>query len=394
MSDLIKDKVAIVGISTTEFGKYLGRTELSLACEAIVKACADAGIAPSEIDGMCRYAVEQVEEETLSHTLGIKTLTWFSEIGWGGASFCGVIWNAAMAIATGQATTVVAFRSRNRGKQSAYGADRNQGGRPWMRQEPRLPGVAMYQVPFGLMTPPQEHAMIGRRYMHERGHTSRQFGAVAVACRKHANRNPAAQMYGRPMTLEDHQNSRWIAEPLRLLDCCLESDGASAVVLASAERARDLRQKPAYVLAGAQAAGSNHMRMSTFWNRPREEFGAPVVARQLWARAGVRPSDIDVAQFYDDFTGVVLLALEDYGFCAPGEAGPFAAAGNLEWPDGKLPISTGGGQLSEGNNHGFNNLVEAVRQLRGASTAQVEDCHLAFVAAGNADPTGALVLRN
>jgi acetyl-CoA acetyltransferase len=392
--DIIKDNVAIAGIATTEFAKYLGRTELNLACEVILKACADAGISPGEIDGMARYDMEQVEEEILSHTLGLSCLTYFAQVPWGGASFCGVVWHAAMAIANGQATTVLAFRARNRGKSSAYGSDPAQGGRPWMRQEPRLPDIRMWQVPFGLANPVQEHALITRRYMHERGYTSLQFGAVAVAARKHANRNPAAQMYGRPMTLEDHQNSRWIAEPFRLLDCCLESDGASAVILTSAERARDLRQKPAYIVAGAQAAGSNHMRMSTFWNRPRAEFGAPVVARQLWARAGVRPSEIDVAEFYDDFTGVLLLALEDYGFCAPGEAGPFAAAGNLEWPDGKLPISTSGGQLSEGNNHGFNNLVEAVRQLRGASTAQVDDCHLAFVAAGNADPTGALVLRN
>lgn len=394
MADGIENKTAIVGIGMSEFSKYLGRTELSVAVEVITKACADAGISPSEIDGMCRYSVEQVEEEQLSHTLGIKCLTYFAEIGWGGASFCGVILNAAMAIATGRATTVVCFRARNRGKRSAYGSSQNQGGRPWERQDARLPGVTMYQVPFGLVNPPQEHAMIGRRYMHERGHTTEHFGAVAVACRKHANRNPAAQMYGRPMTLEDHQNSRWIAEPLRLLDCCLESDGASAVILTSAERARDLKQKPAYVLAGAQAAGSNHLRMSTFWNRPREEFGAPVVSKQIWKQAGIRPADIDAAMFYDFFTNMVLLALEDYDFCKIGETGDFVASGNLEWPNGKLPINTSGGQLSEAYNHGFNNLLEGVRQIRGTSTSQVENCRHVFVAAGNSDPTGALILRS
>src|SRR5438552_16676061 len=133
MPDVIKDKVAIAGIGTSEFAKYLGRTELSLACEVILKACADAGISPGEIDGMARYTMEQIEEETLSHTLGIGCLTYFAEVGWGGASFCGLLWNAATAIATGQAKTVVAFRSRNRGKRSAYGPDSAQGGRPWER---------------------------------------------------------------------------------------------------------------------------------------------------------------------------------------------------------------------------------------------------------------------
>src|SRR5439155_15029089 len=158
--------------------------------------------------------------------------------------------------------------------------------------------------------------------------------------------------------------------------------------------ARDLKQKPAYVLAGAQAAGSNHMRMSTFWNRPREGFGAPAVAGQLWARAGIQPSDVQVAMFYDFFTNMVLLGLEDYGFCAPGEAGDFAEAGNLEWPNGRLPINTHGGQLSEAYNHGFNNVVEAVRQIRGTSTSQVESCRLAFFAAGNSDPAGRLLGRS
>src|SRR5262249_21210694 len=153
-------------------------------------------------------------------------------------------------------------------------------------------------------------------------------------CRKHANRNPAAMMYGRPMTIEDHQNSRWIAEPLRLLDCSLESDGASAVLLTSTERALDFPHKPAYLVAGGQAIGPIFIRMPGFWTWPRDEIGAAAAGRRLWARAGLRPSNIDVAFFYDFFTSVVLLDLEDYGFCEYGAARAFAAAGELEWPDG------------------------------------------------------------
>jgi acetyl-CoA acetyltransferase len=394
MPDGIHDRAAIVGIAATEFGKYLGRSELSLAAEVIHKVCADAGIRPDEIDSMTRYSVEQADEENLAASLGLKDLRYFAEVRWGGGSFCGVILNAAMAIATGQASVVVAFRSRNRGKRSAWGADQQQGGRPWERLVGRLTDASMYQVPFGLAAPAQEIAMVTRRAMHERGLTSRQFGAVAVACRKHANRNPAAMMYGRPTTLEDHQHSRWIAELLRMLDCSLESDGASAVLLTSAERARDFPHPPAYLVAGEQAIGPVFIRMPGVWTWPRDEIGAAAAGRRLWARAGLGPADIDVAFFYDFFTSMVLLDLEDYGFCGYCDAGHFPEAGNLEWPDGELPMNTSGGQLSEDHNHGFNNIVEAVRQLRGASTAQVADARLAFVAAQHVGPTGALILRN
>jgi len=163
----------------------------------------------------------------------------------------------------------------------------------------------------------------------------------------------------------------------------------------AAERARDLRQPPAYILAGAMAAGGHHIRLSTFYERGsnRTDDGAPRAARRLWAMAGVEPKDIDVACFYDFFTPLVIMALEDYGFCGPGEGGPFVERGGLAWPDGRLVCNTNGGQLSEAFIHGFNNTVEAVRQIRGTSTAQVAGCELALVAGGNTDPTGAVILR-
>jgi acetyl-CoA acetyltransferase len=195
------------------------------------------------------------------------------------------------------------------------------------------------------------------------------------------------------MTIAEHHASRMISDPLRLYDCCIETDGAVAMLVTSAERARDLRQRPAYMLAGAMAAGGHHIRLSTFYERARVDDGAPRAGRQLWEMAGVRPDDVDVACFYDFFTTLVIMALEDYGFCGRGEGGPFVERGGLAWPDGRLVCNTHGGQLSEAFIHGVNNVNEAVRQIRGTSTTQVEGCELVLVAGANTDPTGAFLLR-
>ena len=234
--------------------------------------------------------------------------------------------------------------------------------------------------------------MIAMRHRIEYGTTDDQYAEVAVAFRDHARRNPHAVMRT-PMTIADHHASRMIADPLRLFDCCIETDGAVALIVTAAERARDLRQRPAYILAGAMAGGGHHIRLSTFYERDRSVDGAPRVARQLWDSAGVRPDEVDVAFFYDFFTPLVIMGLEDYGFAPRGEGGRFVEGGGLAWPDGRLPCNTNGGQLSEAFVHGFNDTVEAVRQIRGTSTAQVEGCELAFVAGGNTDPTGAVLLR-
>ena len=234
--------------------------------------------------------------------------------------------------------------------------------------------------------------MLSMRHRIDYGTTDDQYADVAIAFRDHAIRNPNAVMRA-PMTRADHHHSRMVSDPLRLFDCNIETDGAVAMLVTSAERARDLRQKPAYILAGAMAAGSHHIRLSNLFARPRDEDSPARVARQLWAMAGVSPGDVDVAFFYDFFTSLVIIGLEDYGFAPRGEGGPFVENGGLAWPDGRLVCNTNGGQLSEAFIHGFNNTIEAVRQIRGTSTSQVEDCELAFVAGGNTDPTGAIVLR-
>ena len=388
----IRDRAAIVGIGQTRFAKSLGRSEYDMAIEAILTACNDAGISPRAIDGVVRYDMETTDEENLLAALGNPILRSFACTAWGGGGSVSTVVLAAMAITAGMATNVLVYRSRARGKQSVYGRAGHLGGRYWERLDTRLPGLNGWHVPHGLVAAFQEMAMIAMRHRIEYGTTDDQYGEVAVAFRSHAVRNPCAVMRT-PMTLAEHRASRLVSDPLRLLDCCLETDGAVALIVTAAERARDCRHPPAYVRAGALAAGRHHIRLASFYETPREEDGAPRTARQLWEMADVRPADIDVAFFYDFFTPLVIMGLEDYGFAPRGAGGPLVEGGGLAWPDGRLVCNTNGGQLSEAFVHGLNNITEAVRQLRGTSSTQVEGCELTFVAGANTDPTGAVVLR-
>src|SRR5262249_11214184 len=244
----IRERAAIIGIGQTEFSKEIGLTEHRVACEAIAAAIADAGLTPNDIDGIVRYDIETNTELAIIYSLGIPHLRFFAGVTSGGGAVCGTIVLAAMAVTTGQASNVVCFRARNRAKRSVAAPGKFGGGRPWERTPPFLADSYQYHVPFGLVTPAQEMALIYRRHMHAYGTTTEHFGHVAVAQRAHATRNPRALMRD-PVTLADHQRSRWIAEPLRLLDCCLETDGGCAVVVSSAERARDAPQPPAFILA-------------------------------------------------------------------------------------------------------------------------------------------------
>ena len=215
---------------------------------------------------------------------------------------------------------------------------------------------------------------------------------VAVADRKHAATNPAAHFYQRPITLEDHQNSRWIVEPLHLLDCCQESDGGQALVIVSAERARDLPNKPAYITAGAQGSGVDQWTMTSFY---RDDIAAlpemKVVADELWSSSGLTPADIQTAILYDHFTPYVLMQLEEFGFCGRGEAGDFVKDGRIEM-GGALPLNPHGGQLGEAYIHGMNGIAEGVRQVRGTSVNQVDNVEHVLVTAGTGVPTSGLIL--
>jgi acetyl-CoA acetyltransferase len=372
---------AIVGIGQTEFSKNIGRPERTVALEAIRSALQDAGLDSSQVDGLVRFDMETTTEVEIARNLGLENVRFFSEIAYGGGAGCGTVAHAAMAVATGQASVVVCWRARNRGS----------GGRPWAATGSGVGGDAQFTAPYGLVRPVDQIAMLARRHMHEFGTTSEQLGAVAVAARKHAVANPNALMR-EPMTIADHQASRLISEPLRKFDCCLETDGALAVVVTSVERARDLRQAPAVVLAAAQGMGPEHTVMTDYHGPHFLQTPSTWAARDLFASAGVAPADVDCAQFYDAFTPLVLLSLEEFGFCKPGESGPMAASGALEWPDGALPSNTSGGGLSEAYVHGFNLVLEGVRQIRGTSTSQVEDAEISLVTSGAGVPTSALLL--
>ena len=378
----IKDRTAIVGIGQTAFAKRLEPTEAELACEAIVAALADAGIAAAEVDALSSYTMETNDEVQIAKTVGFGDVTFFSQIGYGGGAGCATIGHLAMAIATGQASVGVAWRSRKRGS----------GPRPWTNVAQQLPVPAQWSRPWGLLRPADEVGMLTRRYMHEYGATRDHLANVALACRAHANRNPNAQMYERSMTRDDYLNARWISEPLCLFDNCLETDGALACVMVSADRAKDLPNTPVYVHAFAQSLPAQHQTMINYFNDDPLTGPAWAAAKQLWRGADFRPDDVDVAQIYDAFTSLIPLSLEGYGFCERGEGAAFTEGGALEL-GGRLPINTSGGGLSEAYVHGFNLINEGVRQLRGASTAQVEGAETCLVTAGEGVPTSAVLLR-
>lgn len=375
-------RAAVAGIGATEFSKQSGRSELQLAIEAVVDALDDAGLEPADVDGMVTFTADSNNEIEIARSVGIPELTFFSRIHHGGGAACATLQQAAMAVVTGVARVVVCYRAFNERSGFRFGrAD---------RRSPEL--VYDWYARFGLVTPASWVAMFARRYMHEYGVTSADFGQVAVADRRHAATNPKAWFYEKPITLEDHQSSRWIVEPLHLLDCCQESDGGVAIVVTTADRARDLRQRPAVIEAAAQGAAWDQESMTSYY---RDDIaGLPemgLVGRQLWEQSGIGPADVQTAVIYDHFTPFVLVQLEELGFCGRGEAKDFVADGNIELGGG-LPLNTHGGQLGEAYIHGMNGIAEAVRQVRGNSVNQVDDVEHVLVTAGTGVPTSGLVL--
>jgi acetyl-CoA acetyltransferase len=384
----LRDAAAIVGIGATEFSKESGRSELRLAVEACEAAIADAGLDPAQIDGMVTYTQDTNPEIEIARNLGIGELSFFSRIHHGGGAACATVKQAVLAVHAGVADYVVCYRAFNERSGRRFGAG--------VQDRPPVATAEQahfsWYAPFGLLTPAQWVAMFASRYLHEYGATSEDFGRVAVADRKHAATNPKAWFYGKPITLEEHQASRWIVEPLHLLDCCQESDGAQALVVTSLDRARDLPQPPAVVNAAAQGAGEEQDMMTSYY---RETItGLPemgLAARQLWNTTGLGPDDIQTAVIYDHFTPLVLPQLEEFGFCKRGEAKDFLADGNIEL-GGRLPINTHGGQLGEAYIHGMNGIAEGVRQVRGTSVNQVDGVEHVLVTAGTGVPTSALIV--
>jgi acetyl-CoA acetyltransferase len=355
---------AIVGLGTSEIGKVYGKTVQELAADAVLNAIADAGLRPSDVDGVIMSNGITQTSATLSDSLGFKDLKLSINVATAGATAGAAIQYASMAVQSGLADTVVYVHSD--APLQAPGAS---GGAAYAnRAAPK--GFAGIDAALGLAGGNPPYALMARRHMEKYGTTSEQFGAIAVAQRKWAGMNPMAQMQ-KPITIEDHQASRWICEPFHLLDCCLVSNGAVAFVVTKADRARDLAQPPAYIWGWGQChPGFTNFRGSMEGLRS----GATVSGKRAFDMAGLSLGDIDIREFYDCYTFTVLLTLEDYGFAPKGEGGPFAQTGALE-PGGSLPTNTGGGQLSSWYLWGATPLHEAVTQTRGQGGQRQVDQH-------------------
>jgi len=374
-SRTIRGRVAIAGIGETAYYKH-GRapeSEFALALRAILRACEDAGIDPRQVDGFASYSNDRNDPSRLAAALGLPELR-FSNMQWGGGGGGGsaAVGNAAAAIAAGYADCVVVFRALAQGQFQRFGAAPPGG---------TVSGEAALTFPYGLISPAQRFAMRVMRFMHDHGVRQEAQRAIALASYHHAQANPRAIMHGRPLTPEAYDASRWIVEPFRLFDCCMENDGAAALVLVSAERARDLRHPPAYLLGVAQ--GSEYRNAARGHNAPTYASSSfTTVAPHLWEMAGLGPKDVHVVQSYENFTGGVLMSLVEHGFFAPEEANEFLTPENLIAPGGRLPLNTSGGNLAECYMHGLELQIEAVRQLRGESTSQVPGARVGLVISG------------
>ena len=384
----LKDKAAIAGIGWTTFCKNSGVSVLSLAAEACKKAIDDAGLSVKEIDGIVTHNMsDSVMPQEVATCLGLPNLGYHLEYWGGGPAGCQTVINAAMAIVTGMAHNIVCFRALN-GR-----SGRRLGG---TGEKPPTTGEAQFLIPYGWTSFVHAFTHMARRHMIEYGTTQEHLGMVAVTERKHASMNPRAMMR-RPIAIDDYLNSRMIADPLRLLDICVETDGGCAVVVTSAERARNLRHRPVYVMGAAIGSGPNPTpyRMNTFgWLKgSHTELYGKYISPQLYGMAGIAPSDIDVAEIYDEMTIAVLVQLEDFGFCNKGEGGPFVAEGRIGIGS-DIPVNTHGGFLSEGYLHGLNHIAEAVSQLRGhAGQRQVKDAEIALCTSLGMQAGSALILR-
>jgi acetyl-CoA acetyltransferase len=372
---------AIVGIGQTEFSKESGRSELQLACEAIKSALDDCGLKPADVDGLVTFTLDTSEDLDVIRSTGMKEVHWSVRTPHGGGGACATIYQAMLAIEAGAADVVVAYRAFNERSGRRFG-------QPTVVTTHTAGGgtsFAQWCMPYGALTPGSWAALMAQRYMETHGVTSEDLGRIAVLQRKHAATNPAAWFYGKPITLADHQASRWIAEPvLRLLDCCQESDGGVAIVITSRERARDLKQKPVRILGAAQGIPYGVEIVTGFYELDLTHAAHPemfATARRLYERTGLRPADFQLAMLYDAFTPQVLTQLEAYQFCGIGEAKDFIKDGHVEI-GGTIPINTNGGLIGEAYIHGMNNITEAVRQLRGTAANPVSSVERVLVSSG------------
>ena len=383
----LRGTTAITGIGETIYYKHGAspHSEFKLALLAVVSACADAGISPHEIDGFASYGDDRSDAGHLAAALGIKELK-FSNMFWGGGGggVCGAIGNAAAAVATGMADCVVAFRSLAQGQYRRYGRS---------GAAPVLSGDDAFVVPYGVMSPAQRFAMKVTRFMHDHGIKQDALRAISLACYHHAQNNPNAVMRGRPLDEEKYDTSRWIIEPFfHLYDCCQENDGAAAVIVVSAERARDLKNQPAYILACAQ--GCDERSAAPAHNMPNYASSHfTQLAPRLYQMAKLSPADMGIVQCYENFTGGVLMSLVEHGLVKADEANEVLVKDNLIAPHGGMPLNTSGGNLAECYMHGLELVHESVRQIRGVAINQAHKNDAAIIMGGPmVTPVSSLIL--
>ncbi|MSP42977.1 MAG: acetyl-CoA acetyltransferase [Alphaproteobacteria bacterium] len=371
----LRGKTAVVGVGETTYYKRSGSpdSEFVLAVKAILAACQDAGIDARDVDGFASYSNDRNDPSRIAAALGIRELK-FSNMQWGGGGGhgSGAVASAAAAVATGVADCVVVFRALAQGQFGRFG------------QGPKMAAIsgdAAYSLPYGVLSAAQMFAMRCTRHLHETGVSRDTYKAVSLAAYHHAQNNPRAVMYGRPLTSEAYDDARWIVEPYQLYDCCMENDGAAALIIVSAERAKDMKNKPAYVLGAV--AGSEYRNGAPCHNAPLYATSSFTgIAPRLYEMAGVKPKDVDALQSYENFTGGVVMSIIEHGFCSHEEANSFLTYDNLIAQGGKLPLNTSGGNLAECYMHGLELITEAVRQIRGDSSNQVKNAKVSMITSG------------
>jgi acetyl-CoA acetyltransferase len=363
-----RGRAAIVGIGATEFSRDSGVSTFKLAARAVKAAIGDAGLQVHDIDGLATFGVnDSISPNVLAQSLGIKSLHYYVDQWLGGSVSLSVLGQAALAVSAGVADCVVCYRALNGRSEMRMNGSAFSGRPPWDVQ---------FRIASGYIAPAQEIAMAARAHMLRYGTTSEDFGRIAVLSRSNAVDNERAMMR-QPMTMQDYMASRWIADPFRMFDCCLETDGAVAVVVVNADRAKDLPHRPVLIQGAAWGGGINLVNNG---HADLAESPAKMIAQRLYDAAGVGPSDIDFAEFYDCFTYSVLSQIEGYGFCEAGGVPAMLADGAFDRATGSLPINTHGGLLSEGYLHGMNHVYEAVQQIRGeAQHRQVAKHDVALV---------------
>ncbi len=400
----LRDRYCIVGVGETEYSRHSGRSTRAMAVEAVRRAMQDAGLGPADVDGMMSYQNnESTPSNWVAPDLGIR-LNFYMDVVGGGSSTEALIGLAMGAIEAGLCRTVAIFRSMNGYSEFRIGGTGARAAAP-------VRGLDLAQAPFGMRSAAQNFAPTFMRYLYEYGVTSAQVAHVKVAHSRHAAANPKA-LLKEPVTVEDVLASRWIVKPLHLLDCCLETDNATCLIVTSAERARDCRQRPVYIMGVAGRVSKP--RTDFHWAHGPITRVAGYYARDIvFGQAGIGPEDVDITGSYDAFTFTTVLQLEEYGFCKKGEGGEYVSSGIIEL-GGRRPNNTSGGHLCEGYTHGMSMVIENVRQLRGTvddycpraaegihtydyrpgGCRQVRDAEIAMNLGWAMPPTGsALILR-